>query len=140
MFLRFQEEGRDLGRKIEDFETEMEAEMRAYEKGEKTVFLEPGLYIRQLKKWRAIYPPNQFRIYFTDQLASPETASALLSDIQDYLNLPHFSYAHKLEKRYNQAPKAAMPGAVSEKLRSFYQPFNQALADFLSLDLPPSWK
>lgn len=139
MFLRFQEEGRELGKRIENFETEMENEMKAHLRGEKTFFIEPGLYIRQLEKWRSIYPKEQFRVYFSEQLASPESSRELLSDIQNYLNLPYYPYPTELERRYNQAPKAVIPVEIGRKLRSFYQPFNEQLAQYLSIELPPVW-
>lgn len=139
MYLRFQAEGRRLEREIRDFETEMEYEMQAHLAGEKTIFIGPGLYINQLKKWRAIYPEKQFSIYFSEQLATGDAARNLLSDIQNYLNLPYYSYPTELEKRYNQAPPATMPVKTAQKLRSFYLPFNQHLSQYLSRKLPSSW-
>jgi len=139
MFLRFQEEGRVLGRKIEDFETEIDKEITAHQKGKTTFFIEPGLYIKQLKKWRAIFPKNQFRIYFSHQLASPDSARELLSDIQNYLNLPLYHYTSELDRRYNQAPQASMSKEIEQKLRSFYRPYNKLLAQYVEKKLPSSW-
>jgi hypothetical protein len=140
MFLRFQEEGRDLGRHIDAFELEMEREIEAYHQGEQTLFISPGIYIQQLRKWEAIFPNDQFRIYFTEHLADLVSAIYILEDIQSFLELPLYPLGAALSQRYNQAPMATIPAPVEQKLRAFYAPFNQELAEHLSADLPGSWK
>lgn len=134
MYKRFMEEGR-TGFDVTDFSTDCRKEMATILKGGNGEFLSPGIYLKQLKKWRAVYPENQLKVFTTEALNSnPQT---VLNELMDYLDLPHYDYGDFLKQRFNQAPQAKADPLIKEELLKFYQPFNQELSNFLGKEL--SW-
>ena len=124
MYQRFQEEGRDLGFKVNDFETDALAEIAQIKQGKKGEFLSPSIYINQLKKWTAVFGKEQIRIYFLEDLADKQKGLVIMEDLQYYLDLPFIDYSTILEKRFNVAPKAAISPELFNKLSAFFEPYN----------------
>jgi len=139
MYQRFQEEGRDLGFAVNDFATDILAEMELIKQGGKGHYLSPSIYLPTLQNWMSTFGKEQIRVYFAEDLASNETANKLMKAIQSYLSLPFFNYETVLKKRFNVAPKATMDKAIKEKLQVFFKQPNQELAEYLNQPLPKSW-
>lgn len=134
MFQRFQDEGRELGRKILSFEEEMKAELTNNGAGE---FLAPGKYIDNLKKWDAVFPQTQRLVLFSDELNTQP--QQVMNRVLAHLALPAWTYPDSsLTTRYNQAPPSEMPDRVFSQLREFFEPYDQALSAYL--DHPIPWR
>ncbi|MFK7979420.1 MAG: sulfotransferase [Saprospiraceae bacterium] len=140
MFQRFQAEGRDLGFKVNDFATDILAEMELIKKGGKGPYLSPSIYLPTLKNWITTFGKDQIRVYFAEDLAELEMATNVMEDIQTYLSLPFFDYKTILQQRFNVAPKAEMDREIKEKLQFFFKGYNQQLAEFLNCTLPKEWE
>ena len=140
MFQRFQAEGRDVGFKVNDFATDILAEMEWIEKGGKGPYLSPSIYLPTLKRWMATFGKEQIRVYFAEDLAELDRADIMMRDLQDYLALPSFDYKTILTKKFNVAPKASMDAKIKRKLQSFFKMYNQQLAEFLNCTLPKEWE
>jgi len=139
MYQRFQEEGRDLGFKVNEFETDMLLEIEQIKNGRKGHYLSPSLYLPQLEAWQQVFGKDQIRVYFAEDLKEIVKANAILRDIQNYLGLPNFDFKHVLNKRFNVAPKAKMNTAIQKKLTTFFKRPNQELAAYLGKPLPDTW-
>ena len=139
MYQRFQEEGRDLGFLVNDFETDILKELEQLKNGNKGQYLSPSLYLPQLKAWRKVFGKDQIRVYFAEDLNEIATAKPIMTDIQNYLGLPFFDFEEVLKNRFNVAPKARMNEQIQQTLSSFFQKPNQDLADYLGRALPDSW-
>jgi len=72
MYQRFQEEGRDLGFQVNDFATDILAEMELIKKGGKGHYLSPSIYLPTLKNWVSTFGKDQIRVYFAEELAAWE--------------------------------------------------------------------
>ncbi len=131
MYQRFQEEGRDLGFKVNSFEEDILAEIKLIQKGGKGNYLSPGIYLSTLKKWQAVFGKSAMKIYFTEDLKNPIKAQKILEDLQLFLNLPDYNYGNYLNKRFNKAPSASFSPTLRSKLAAFYNPYNEALFSYL---------
>ncbi len=107
MYRRFAAQGHALGFEVGDFERDIEAELRAYERGARTHYLGPGLYIDRLEEWLAEYGADQVRTITTEELANPVLARAIMRALETYLGLPGHDYAEILDRRFNHAPLEA---------------------------------
>lgn len=134
MFLRFQKEERELGRKILSFEEEMSEELANNGAGE---FLAPGKYIDNLRKWDAVFPQAQRLVLFANELdAHPQQ---VMDRVLAHLGLPAWTYPERsLTTRYNQAPPSEMPDRILSQLQEFFEPYDQALSAYL--DNPIPWR
>lgn len=139
MYQRFQEEGRDLGFEVNDFETDILKELAQIKNGDEGHYLSPSLYLRQLKAWQEVFGKEQIRVCFAEDLNDAVRAKLVLQDIQNYLGLPLFDFEEILKQRFNVAPKAKMNGKIKTSLRIFFQKHNQDLATYLGQKLPDSW-
>lgn len=134
MFQRFQEEGRELGRKILSFEEEMKEELANNGAGD---FLAPGKYIDNLREWGAVFPKAQRLILFANELES--NPQQVMDRVLAHLGLPAWTYPDSsLTARYNQAPPSEMPDRISSQLRDFFESYDQALSAYL--DHPIPWR
>jgi len=140
MYQRFQEEGRDLGFQVNDFATDILAEMELIKKGGKGHYLSPSIYLPTLKNWVSTFGKDQIRVYFAEELAASDKGNILMKDIQKYLSLPFFDYGSILEQRFNVAPRAKMDSEIKTKLQTFFKIPNQQLAQFLKQELPKEWE
>ena len=139
MYQRFQAEGRDLGFAVQDFKTDMLAELAKLEKGESGHYLSPSIYLPQLKNWVNTFGKASIRVYFAEDLGNPQKGAMLLTDLQNFLGLPCHDYTGILKKRYNVAPKSKIPAKANNLLQTFFKPHNRLLQHYLGKDLPASW-
>ena len=135
MFVRFQEEGRTLGFKVQDFETDMKKEIDWFKQGKMGEFLFPGVYIQQLKKWEAVYGKEAIKIFFAQDLNTPQKAQKIMNEILSFLNIPSHDFGDFLSKRFNKAPQEIIPKAAVELLQNFYAPYNTQLEKHLGIQL-----
>jgi len=134
MYVRFRDEGRELGLEITDFATDMARELARVRAGAESELISPGCYVENLRRWRACYPPEQLLVLFAEDLeARPQ---AVMDQVLAYLGYPPHDYGDYLQKRFNQAPPARPDAATAAALQAFYAPHNAALAHYLGRKLP----
>src|SRR5262249_6067622 len=68
MYERFRDAGYDLGMQIGDFEADIRAEIAAHERGERTEYIGPGIYVELLRRWIATYGANCVKVLLTEDL------------------------------------------------------------------------
>lgn len=137
MYQRFQEEGRDLGFRVQDFSTEVNKEIALISNGKEGDYLTPSIYLPILKKWVQTFGRSAIQIYFTEDLKYSKKASHIMASIQQQLGLPYYKYGDFLTRRFNEAPTVTMPIDVHQKLSKFFKPYNIELFDYLGL--PNQW-
>ena len=131
MYQRFQEEGRDLGFKVNSFEEDILAEMNLILRGDKGNYLSPGLYLTTLKKWHSVFDKSTIKIFFTEDLKIPSKAHNILTELQLFLDLPYYNYGSYLEQQFNKAPFASFSPLLRSKMAAFYKPYNEALFSYI---------
>lgn len=135
MLARFQEEGRDLGFEVGDFDRDIREELDAVARGEPAPCLEPGLYAPRLRAWLDVWGWGQIRVYRTEDLDDPSACSDVLEDVQRYLSLPAHAYGEIAGQKFNKAPDAPMPEETRARLAEYYRPFNRDLEHLLGRPL-----
>lgn len=133
MYHRFQEEGRELGFIVTDFEADARQEMNLINDGGWGEYLTPGIYLRKLKEWTTYFPKQQIKILSAKQLK--ERPQETLNEIMDYLHLPSYEYGDFLNHHFNKAPQASMPKDLYQDLTDFFKPYNEELESFLGRKL-----
>ncbi|MEL7533404.1 MAG: sulfotransferase, partial [Bacteroidota bacterium] len=131
MHQRFQAEGRDQGFSVKDFQTDIEAELA----GEHHRYLACSRYLDHLPAWIDTFGRDRLQIVITEELGDPQRAPQIMADLIDFLGLSSHDYGEELQKRYNQATKADLPGHMRQRLKSYFQPHNEALAQYLGREL-----
>lgn len=137
MYQRFQEEGRELPFTVHTFEEDVIAEMAAIKAGKRGQYLSPSIYLPSLKKWMEVFGKASIRIYFTEDLRRPKQAAIILTELQNFLELPIYDYGDFLKKHFNRAPDAHFSQELRQRLNQFFLPYNQALFNYLKL--PNKW-
>ena len=137
MYQRFQEEGRKLPFTVHTFEEDVVAEMKTIKAGKRGQYLSPSIYLPSLKKWLDVFGKAAIRLYFTEDLRIPKQAAIILTELQNFLELPLYDYGDFLENQFNRAPNAHFPQELRQRLNQFFFPYNQALFDYLNL--PNRW-
>ncbi|MEM6346008.1 MAG: sulfotransferase [Bacteroidota bacterium] len=132
MHQRFQAEGRDQGFRVQDFETDIEAELA----GQHQRYLACSRYMDSLPAWVDTFGWDRLKIVITEELGDPQKAPQIMAELVDFLDLKAHDYGEELQKRYNQATKVAMPPSMRNKLTDYFQPHNEALAKYLGKKLP----
>jgi hypothetical protein len=135
MYRRFQAAGNELGFEVGSFDRDIRAELAAHERGERTHYIAPGIYIELLHAWLAEYGANQIKVLVTEELIYPRTAAHVMRQLEDYLGLPGHDYANILTRRFNHASPADMAPSVRTVLAEFYRPYNDRLEAFLGRKL-----
>jgi Sulfotransferase family len=131
MYRRFKDAGHDLGVEVGEFEVDIRAEMAAHERGERTEYLAPGMYVELLRGWIATYGANKMKVLVTEDLGRPRAAEQIMRELEDYLGLPAHDYADILARRFNRAAPASIAPAVGSLLADFYRPHNERLQEYL---------
>ncbi|MDX2286429.1 MAG: sulfotransferase [Bacteroidia bacterium] len=134
MFLRFQAEGRPFAMQTADFETDVRNGLERIAAGGQDEFISPGCYLRNLRRWMQVYPPEQFLILFTRDLE--QAPQQVMDRVHQFLGLAPWQYGSGLLHRFNRAPAAQMPPQARAMLESFYEPHDAALAAWLESPLP----
>ena len=91
-----------------------------------------GLYQPQLERWHAHFPRDRLLVlqserWFADPLAT-------MRGVCDFLGLPPPSELPRVMRNRNKPHPPYDPGAI-ERLRAFYRPHNERLAEYLGMDL-----
>lgn len=131
MYRRFTDAGHALGVEVGEFEADIRAEMAAHERGERTEYIAPGMYVELLRGWIATYGANKMKVLATEDLGRPRAAEQIMRELEDYLGLPAHDYADILTRRFNRAAPASIPPAVGSLLADFYRPHNKRLQEYL---------
>ncbi|HEX8652638.1 MAG TPA: sulfotransferase [Pyrinomonadaceae bacterium] len=135
MYRRFQAAGSDLGFEVRDFETDIQAEMKAHAIGKKTHYISPGIYIDKLQEWVSVYGRGQVKVVVTEELARPGRAQMIMREMEDYLELPHHEYGDLLARRFNHAQPPQLAPPLRALLAEFYRPDNHRLQEYLGYEL-----
>jgi hypothetical protein len=135
MYRRFARTGGELGFPVGEFEPDLRAELQAYERGERTQYLYPGLYFELLQGWLAAYGPGQLHVVVTEDLREPPLNRHVMRALETYLGLPGHDYGQILNRRFNHAPAADMDPSLRDALGAFYRPHNERLQDYLGREL-----
>lgn len=135
MYRRFSEAGHHLGIEIGDFDADIRAEMAAYERGERTEYIGPGVYIDLLPGWITTYGADNVNVLVTEDLGQLQTVQQVMMELEEYLGLPAHDYADILARRFNRAPPADIPPHTRTLLAEFYRPLNARLQDYLGREL-----
>lgn len=131
MYRRFRDAGHDLSSGGGELEVDIRAEIAAHERGERTEYIAPGIYVELLRGWIATYGANKVKVLVTADLSRPRAAKQIMLELEDYLGLPAHDYADLLARRFNRAvPASIAPGARS-LLADFYRPHNDRLREYL---------
>lgn len=135
MYRRFADAGHDVGVEVGDFESDIRAEMAAHERGERTEYIGPGMYVDLLRGWVETYGADNVKVFVTEDLGRLRSAQQIMAELEDYLRLPTHDYADILARRFNRANPASIPSAVHSLLADFYRPHNARLQEYLGREL-----
>jgi hypothetical protein len=135
MYRRFQRDGWDPGFEIGRFEDDVRAELAAYERGERTEYVGPGVYDELLERWSAVYGGDRLLVLVAEDLRDPQLAPGVMRRLEAHLGLAPHDYGEILARRFNSAPPSAIPAAERALLASFYRPHNDRLQERLDHEL-----
>lgn len=135
MYQRFRDAGHELGLQIGDFEADIRAEMVAHERGERTEYVGPGVYVELLREWIATYGVHCVKVILTEDLGRLRIAEQIMFELEDYLGLPPHDYADILTRRFNRARPAGIDSPTRSLLADFYRPHNARLQEYLGREL-----
>lgn len=129
-------------RPFEEAVAEEQAQLEAQEQpGEATYehrhfsYLERGLYLTQLKRWRQFFPGEQMLILESEALyQAPEQT---LKEVYAFLEVDTASFPDQLKAANVGRYKEKMSSTCRAQLAAFYAPHNQALCAYLNRDF--SW-
>ena len=94
-------------------------------------YLERGIYIEQLLKWREFFQEKQILVLRSEDLFYD--ASNVYRRVLDFLQLPKHNITNPTHYNVGRYPR--MPASLRERLVDFYEPHNQKLYKYLSWDL-----
>ncbi len=98
-------------------------------------YLERGLYLTQLRRWRQFFPGEQMLILESEALyQAPEQT---LKEVYAFLGLHTASFPDQLKAANVGRYKEKMSSTCRAQLAAFYAPHNQALCAYLKRDF--SW-
>ena len=91
-----------------------------------------GIYQPQLERWRTHFPDNHLMVIESERwFVDP---AAVMDEVCDYLELPRRDRLPRVMRNRNK-PHEPFDEAVIARLREFYRPYNEELAEYLDLDL-----
>ena len=91
-----------------------------------------GLYQPQLERWRTHFPDDQLMVIQSERwFRDPPT---VMAEVCDYLGIPPREELPRVMRNRNK-PHDPFDQDVIEQLREFYRPYNEELAEYLSMDL-----
>ncbi|MGA9770434.1 MAG: sulfotransferase [Blastocatellia bacterium] len=135
MYGRFRAGGNGFDVEVSDFETDIQAELEAHARGEKTHYIAPGIYIDKLREWVSQYGHEQIRVVVSEELAQPAKAKLIMRDLEGYLELPHNDYGNFLTHQFNHAPMSELAPRLRSLLTDFYRTYNCSLQEYLGREL-----
>jgi hypothetical protein len=138
MYRRFCDAGWDPGFEVGAFADDIRADLTKHERGERTEYVDPGLYAELLQRWTAVYGQSRVKVLVTEDLGDPLRARGIMRELEDYLELPPHDYGDMLTRRFNRAMPDEIPAAEHSLLADFYRPHNDRLRALLGREL--EWK
>jgi len=89
-----------------------------------------GRYLEQLKKWYALYPPEQILVLKSEDLSN--TPAVIFQQTLGFLGLPAWNLNQY--DRHNKGAYQEMLPATRERLMTYFKPYNHQLYNFLGRD------
>jgi hypothetical protein len=131
MLKRFAAEGRSLPFRPDNFHDDSIVEIEAIKSGGKSYFVAPGMYLSNLLKWESSFPASQLLVIRAEDLQDPRTASDIMNELCEYLEIREFDFGGILSRKFNVSDKVNVPGPAADILRAFYKPHVGALEQHL---------
>ncbi len=100
------------------------------EHAEYTSYIGRGLYMRQLRAWMQVFPPEQILILSSEEFAAD--AQPTYSRVLDFLGLPDFQLPE--QKKLNTGKYSPMDEALQTRLQDYFRPHNAELYKFAGRD------
>jgi hypothetical protein len=91
-----------------------------------------GIYQPQLERWRTHVPDDQLMVIQSERWF--RDPPQVMEQVCDYLELPRLSQLPRVMRNRNK-PHEPFDKTVLEELRDFYRPYNDALSEYLGMDL-----
>lgn len=91
-----------------------------------------GIYQPQLERWRTHFPEDQLMVIQSERWF--QDPAGVMAQVCDYLELPRIERLPRVMRNRNK-PHEPFDESVIERLREFYRPYNDQLAEYLDMDL-----
>jgi tetratricopeptide (TPR) repeat protein len=90
-------------------------------------YIARGVYLGFIQQWMAIFPPEQFMILHSQDLA--DNPEATMQQVFSFLRLPNFHSCRYTQLNVGEYPPISPD--LFQTLSQFYQPYNQQLEEYL---------
>lgn len=91
-----------------------------------------GLYQPQLERWYTHFPASRIKVIQSERWF--RDLSGVMAEVFDYLDLPPRDELPRVMRNRNK-PHEPFDQAAIERMREFYRPYNDQLAEYLDMDL-----
>ena len=91
-----------------------------------------GLYQRQLERWRTHFPDDQLMVIQSERWF--RDPPGVMAEVCDYLGIPQRDELPRVMRNRNK-PHEPFDEAAIARLREFYRPYNDELAEYLRMEL-----
>jgi hypothetical protein len=91
-----------------------------------------GIYQPQLERWRTHFPDDQLMVIQSEHWF--DDPPAVMDEVCDFLGLPRRESLPRVMRNRNK-PHEPFDEDVIDRLRAFYRPYNERLADYLGMPL-----
>jgi hypothetical protein len=91
-----------------------------------------GIYQPQLERWRTHVPDDRLLVIESERWF--RDPPAVMAEVCDYLEVPRREELPRVMRNRNK-PHEPFDPAVLARLREFYRPYNDELADYLDMEL-----
>jgi hypothetical protein len=91
-----------------------------------------GIYQPQLERWRTHFPSDQLMVIQSERWF--RDPAGVMAEVCDFLGLPRLERLPRVMRNRNK-PHEPYDEEVLARLREFYRPYNEELADYLDMDL-----
>jgi hypothetical protein len=91
-----------------------------------------GIYQPQLERWRTHFPDDQLLVLQSERWF--RDPPGVLAEVCAFLGIPARDQLPRVMRNRNK-PHEPFDAEVIERLRAFYKPYNEELADYLEMDL-----
>ena len=91
-----------------------------------------GIYLPQLERWRTHFPDERLLVIQSERWF--RDPPAVLAQVCEYLGIPPREQLPRVMRNRNK-PHEPFDGEVIARLREFYAPYNEELAQYLGQDL-----
>lgn len=127
MFARFQQEGRSLGMNLMPFSEMIDWEIAVIKSGSPSPFVYPSRYYETIRPWIETYGNDQVLVLFLSELL--KQPARVMNQVFKYLGLPEFLQPEY--GQYNVAPPTSLPPEAAERLKAYFNPYNELLFQYL---------